>query len=261
LLSERADIVIAVSDPSTYDDALRDIHIAQAASVLPGPDYYTVLSWIHQILRPATYVEIGIRHGDSLRAALPDTKCIGIDPEPTLEGALPTQTRVFAVTSDKFFASYDLADVLGAKSFSLAFIDGLHLFEQALLDFIHLERFANRQSIIMIHDSLPLDRATSDRVRTTHFYSGDVWKLALCLKARRKDLRLTTIRTGPTGLCLISHLDPHSDTLRRNFDELVAEYVALDFTDYESRSHQMPDTVENTFAAVRSCIASLLPDA
>jgi hypothetical protein len=56
-------------------------------------------------------------------------------------------------TCDSFFASYDLAEVLRAKNFLLAFIDGLHLFEQALLDFIHLERFASRQSIIMIHDS------------------------------------------------------------------------------------------------------------
>jgi hypothetical protein len=249
-----------VPGPSTYDDALREIHIAQASTALPGPDYYTVLSWVHQILRPETYVEIGIRNGDSLRAASPETKCVGIDPEPTVEGALPPDTRVFAMTSDSFFESYNLSDVLGAQNFALAFIDGLHLFEQALLDFIHLERFANRQSIIMIHDSLPLDRTTSDRVRTTHFYSGDVWKLAMCLKAQREDLRLTTIRTGPTGLSLISRLDPHSDVLVRNFDELVAEYLALDFRDYQSRSQQMPDTVENSFAAVRSCIASLLQD-
>ena len=252
--------MINVPDTSQYDDALRDIHLAQASTALPGPDYYTVLSWVHQILRPATYVEIGIRHGDSLRAALPQTKCVGIDPEPTVNAPLPPDTRVFAMTSDTFFENYDLADVLGAKTFSLAFIDGLHLFEQALLDFIHLERFAGRQSIIMIHDSLPLDRATSDRVRTTHFYSGDVWKMAMCLKARRKDLRLTTIRTGPTGLCLISRLDPYSDVLVRSFDDLVAEYVALDFRDYEGRSHQMPDTVENDFAAVQSCIAGLLHD-
>ena len=165
------------------------------------------------------------------------------------------------MTSDSFFESYNLAEILDARNFSLAFIDGLHLFEQALLDFIHLERFAARQSIVMIHDSLPLDLTTSDRVRTTHFYSGDVWKLALCLKARRKDLRLTTIRTGPTGLCLISRLDPHSEVLLRNFDELVTEYVSLDFRDYENRGHQMPDTVENSFAAVQSCIASLLQDA
>lgn len=249
-----------MADVSQFDDALRDIHVAQASSALPGPDYYTVLGWVHQILWPATYVEIGIRHGDSLRAALPETKCIGIDPEPTVEGTLPPDTRVFAMTSDEFFASHNLAEVLGAGNFSLAFIDGLHLFEQALLDFIHLERFAARQSIVMIHDSLPLDRTTSDRVRTTHFYSGDVWKLAMCLKVHRKDLRLTTIRTGPTGLCLISRLDPHSDVLVRSFDELVAEYVALDFGDYENRSHQMPDTVENTYAAVQSCIAGLLQD-
>jgi hypothetical protein len=195
-----------------------------------------------------------------LRAALPKTKCVGIDPEPTVEGTLPPDTRVFSMTSDRFFESYNLAEVLGAKNFSLAFIDGLHLFEQALTDFIHLERFAARRSIIMIHDSLPLDRATSDRVRTTHFYSGDVWKLVMCLKARRKDLRLTTIRTGPTGLCLISRLDPHSDILARDFDRVVAEYLPLDFRDYEGRSHQMPDTVENSFAAVQCSIAGLLDD-
>ena len=145
-----------MADVSQYDDALRDIHVAQASSALPGPDYYTVLGWVHQILRPETYVEIGIRHGDSLRAALPETKCVGIDPEPAIEGPLPPDTRVFAMTSDEFFGSHDLAEVLGAENFSLAFIDGLHLFEQALLDFIHLERFAARQSIVMIHDSLPL---------------------------------------------------------------------------------------------------------
>jgi hypothetical protein len=245
-------------DTSPYDDALRDTHIAQAAAALPGPDYYTVLGWIHQILRPATYVEIGIRHGDSLRAALPETRCVGIDPEPTVNAPLPPDTGVFAMTSDSFFADYNLAEVLGQPNFSLAFIDGLHLFEQALLDFIHLERFASRRSIIMIHDSLPLDRATSDRVRTTHFYSGDIWKLAMCLKARRQDLRLTTIRTGPTGLCLISRLDPDSDVLVRSFDEVVSEYVALDFKDYKDRSQQMPHTVENDYAAVRSCIAGLL---
>jgi len=250
----------AVSDVCQYDDALREVHIAQASAALPGPDYYTVLGWIHQILRPASYVEIGIRHGDSLRAALPPTRCIGIDPEPTLEGNLPPDTHVFAMTSDDFFKSYNLALVLGAPSFSLAFIDGLHLFEQALRDFIHLEQFAGRRSIVMVHDSLPLDAVTSDRVRTTHFYSGDVWKLVLCLKTLRKDLRLTTIRTGPTGLCLISGLDPYSDVLATHFDELLAEYVALDFGDFAKRVDQMPETVENTFEAVQDCIGELLSD-
>ena len=59
---------------------------------------------------------------------------------------------------------------------------------------------------------------------------------------------------------MISRLDPDSDVLVRSFDELVAEYVALDFRDYQSRSQQMPDTVENSFAAVQSCTAGLLHD-
>ena len=112
------------------------------------------------------------------------------------------------MTSDSFFNTYDLAQVLRTPYFSLAFIDGLHLFEQALRDFIHLERFASHKSIILLHDCLPLDRATSDRIRTTHFYSGDVWKLPMCLKKHAQNLRIATIRTRPTGLCLVSHFDP-----------------------------------------------------
>src|SRR5208283_2381968 len=65
--------ISVVPPPSEYDDELLKVHLQQASDALPGPDYYTVLRWIHEVLRPANYVEIGVRQGDSLRAALPDT--------------------------------------------------------------------------------------------------------------------------------------------------------------------------------------------
>ena len=242
---------------SEYDDELLKVHLQQASGALPGPDYYTVLRWIHEILRPANYVEIGVRRGDSLRAALPDTTCIAVDPMPALAGPLPPRTQVLPVTSDVFFKSYDLCRLLGTSHFSLAFIDGLHLFEQALLDFIQLERLASCRSILMLHDCLPLDRITSERTRTTHFYSGDVWKLPLCLMAHRPDLGVVTIRTAPTGLCLVSRMDPRSDRLKRHYAEYVAEYTSLDFDYYKDHPHQMPESIPNTFAAVSSWIDTL----
>jgi hypothetical protein len=247
-----------IPPPSEYDDELLQVHLRQASDALPGPDYYTVLRWVHEILRPATYVEIGVRRGDSLRVALPDTNCIAVDPVPALEGPLPLRTQILPITSDTLFESYDLSGLLGASHISLAFIDGLHLFEQALSDFIHLERLANRSSIIMLHDCLPLDRMTSDRTRTTHFYSGDVWKLPMCLTVHRPDLRLVTIKTAPTGLCLVSHMDSGSDLLNRNYAEYVAEYAPLDFDYYRDHPGKMPATIPNTFTEVRDWITSVL---
>ena len=62
-----------MSEVQAFDDALLQEHLALAASQMPGPDYYSVLRWIHEILRPANYIEIGIRKADSLRLAAPET--------------------------------------------------------------------------------------------------------------------------------------------------------------------------------------------
>src|SRR5580698_1080401 len=126
-----------MSQAQTFDDALLQQHLALATRRMPGPDYYTVLRWIHEILRPATYIEIGIRKGESLRLALDQTICVGIDPEPDIQTPLSANTSVFRMTSDAFFAEEELPKLLHAPAFDLAFIDGLHLFEQALRDFIN----------------------------------------------------------------------------------------------------------------------------
>ena len=224
-----------VTAPS-YDNELLKVHLALAAEALPGPDYYSVLQWVHQILRPERYLEVGIRQGESLRLALPETECIGIDPTPLLQEPPTPKTKLFAMTSNEFFESQNLVDIWGVGTFSLAFVDGLHLFEQALLDFANLERLATTASIIMIHDCLPLDATTSERTRSTHFYSGDVWKLAMCLKNRRPDLKIKTIRTGPTGLCLVGNLQSQSDLSLKRYKEYIAEYLPLRFADYTEPS-------------------------
>ena len=259
------------SETLPFDDELLNEHLLLADRRLPGPDYYAVLRWIHETLAPSNYIEIGIRKGESLLLASPKTICIGIDPAPDIQEPLPTKTRVFSMTSDAFFNQETrvpqvsrlsrlgdfLPGLLRAPTFDLAFIDGLHLFEQALRDFINLEKFASPQSIVMLHDCLPLDAVTSDRTRTTHFYSGDVWKLTMCLKVHRPDLKMTMIRTGPTGLCLVSNLDAQSNTLDSNYEQYVREFLALGFADYERRQHEMPDSVGNTREEVAVCLEQM----
>src|ERR1051326_9082596 len=144
----------------SLDDGLHEQRLAQVARLFPGPDYYTVLGWIHEILKPANYIEIGVRRGTSLRLKWPETVGIGIDPEPVLDQAPPPTTQLFATTSDEFFQRHRLPELINAPCFVLAFIDGLHLFEQALRDFINLERYAGPGSVILIHDCLPLDEVS-----------------------------------------------------------------------------------------------------
>jgi hypothetical protein len=242
---------------SRHDLALRALHLARAREALPGPHYYGVLYWIHQILKPENYVEIGINTGESLAAAAPGTLCIGIDPEPRLDEPPPANTRIFPMTSDEFFAHHDLAELVGRDHIALAFIDGLHLFEQALLDFINLERYAGPRTIIVLHDCLPLDRATSARTRTTEFYSGDVWKLTLCLREQRPDLHMVIVPATPTGLCLVTGLDPKSTVLRDSYEACVARYIDLDFDDYQMRAPRMPAAIQNKRAVVTAYLEAL----
>ena len=104
-------------------------------------DYRDLLKRLHNLLKPATYVEIGIRYGKSFNLARATPHAIGVDPNPLLNCPLWPGAKVFSMTSDAFFASHDLSKELGGKPVELAFIDGLHLFEFALRDFINLEKY------------------------------------------------------------------------------------------------------------------------
>jgi Methyltransferase domain len=221
-----------------FDTALRDQQLEESKRRLPGPPYYKVLRWIHEALRPANYVEIGIRKGFSLAMALPGTPRIGIDPAPALAKELP-DTRTYVLTSDEFFARHDLGELVSGPV-ELAFIDGLHLFEQVLRDFINLERYAASDSVILLHDCLPFDDRTSSREQTTEFYSGDVWKAALALMRVRPDLEMATVRTAPTGLTMVRGLDPESRVLQRDLPELEAAYRELGFDYYLAHRDEMP---------------------
>ncbi len=238
------------------DEMLQE-HLSRAAALLPGPDYYQTLAWIHDAVSPARYLEIGVREGASLRVAHVETSCIAIDPAPQLKQPLGPNVRLFDVTSDCFFAEASLSEIWNQSHFDLAFIDGLHLFEQALRDFINLERHATPKSIVTIHDCIPLDEVTSSRTRTTQFYSGDIWKLIPALIRWRPDLQMNIIAAPPTGLCLVSNCDPASMVLNAQYDQIVNTYLSVGFEHYLAIRDSLPGLVENTPQAIRNCITTL----
>jgi Methyltransferase domain len=232
--------------------------LAKSRRRFPGPDYYEVLQWIHETIQPLTYVEIGVFDGRSLCLALPVTLSIGIDPNPRIIRRLSAKTRLFRLTSNEFFSRYDLPSLIGTAHFSLAFVDGLHLFEQALMDFINLERWSGRGSLILFHDSIPLDAKTSGRKQETMFYSGDVWKLLLCLHRYRPDLRIATIRTAPSGLSMIGNLDSGSRVLPSHLDLIVTRFRDLSFKYFQTHKHEFLNEIGNTYDDVKAAVSRLV---
>jgi hypothetical protein len=192
-------------------------------------DYLGLLRQIHEHLRPSTYVEIGVHEGASLTLAIPGTRCVGIDPTPSLRHPLGPNTSVLQQTSDAAFSGDELSRLLDGRPIALAFIDGQHLFECALRDFIALERRCTRSSTILVHDCYPRDEVTSARERTTVFWSGDVWKLVLCLAELRPELQVAVADVAPTGVAIVRGLDPTSQVLSRRYDELCARFIGLGY--------------------------------
>lgn len=205
-------------------------HLLLANVLLPGEPYLCLIGRIHHHLRPRTYMEIGVFKGESIKLAQPNTIALGVDPEPLLPFEPPPNLRIFAQSSDDFFARPDLGAYLQGMPLDLGFIDGMHHFEFALRDFINMERLCVSASTILVHDCYPLDSVTAARTRTTDFWSGDIWRLVLLLKKYRPDLSVNVIAAPMTGLGVIRNLDPSSRLLVDNLESVCAEFMALEYS-------------------------------
>jgi len=212
-------------------------------------NYYVLLGLIHQARRPDLYVEIGVNKGDSLTFAQPGTRLIGVDPEPQLE-TIPDNCTIVAQTSDEFFAN---PEALDGETIDLGFADGLHWWEQTLRDVAHLERHASPDGVILIHDCNPRDEITAARERTTVFWSGDVWKTVVALRRYRPDLTVVTADVAPTGLAIVTGLDPTNNTLFERYDDVVANIDELGWADLEAGDRgEMLGLVETDWESLRS---------
>lgn len=241
--------VSAISD-------FRPAHVLLSNMSLGGEHYFRMLKRIHEHLKPATYLEIGVFTGDSLRVVHPDTLTLGIDPEPKLAQPAGLNQRIFAQTSDEFFGHHDVLAELGGRRIDLGFIDGMHQFEFALRDFINIERLSNPSSVILVHDCFPIDAQTARRDRVTTFWSGDIWRLIVLLRKHRPDLAVHTVTTPPTGLGMIFNLDPASRVLSDNMDLIVAEYLALDYATIEDRKDELLNSCPNEWPRIQALLDS-----
>lgn len=207
------------------------------APALTGISYIEVLDALHRTLQPRRYLEIGMLGGATFR--LSRCPSIGVDPVLRLPGDVLVgrpATLLFETTSDRFFATQDPSKLLGGP-LDLAFLDGLHVFEVLLRDFINTERHCLPQSVIAMHDCLPTDLGMARPreepqmpavSRDRGAWAGDVWKMLPILRKYRPDLRIHVLDAVPTGLVLISGLDPANSVLSTNYSSILLEARALD---------------------------------
>jgi hypothetical protein len=189
-----------------------------------------MLGLLHKRRRVARYLEIGTQSGDSLKRAV--GQAIAIDPEFRLDKAAWGERpgiRLFEMTSDAFFAAHDPCAILGGP-IDLAFIDGMHLAEYVLRDFVNVERHCDRGALIVLHDAIPGNFEMTERDRRTaarrdkalaNAWTGDVWRVLPILRRERPDLHIQILDCEPTGLVLISNLDPGSRRLGDRIEEHV----------------------------------------
>jgi hypothetical protein len=200
-----------------------------------GLRYIRFLELLHQQHVFDWYMEIGCRSGKSFAPVR--SRTIAVDPffsiETNVIGAKPA-LHCFQQTSDDFFAGGFLSRNGIALSYS--FLDGMHLYEYLLRDFMNTEANAHPDGLIALHDCVPgsLDMTLRDHTKVRRIkkgWTGDVWKLIPILKEYRPDLTVTVFDCAPTGLVVVSGLDPANRVLQSEYDSIVARY-AVDLQDY-----------------------------
>jgi tetratricopeptide (TPR) repeat protein len=257
-LGRRADGIARQWHALELDPNLLQAHLLLVETLLPGEHYHQVLRGLHGRLKPRVYLEIGIETGASLALARPPTIALGIDPAPRISFDFTADTRVFETTSETFFAEHDVRALTGLPGFDLAFIDGLHTFDQALRDFTDIERLALPGSVVLVHDCMPLSAPTATREQHTRFWSGDTWKLVPLLKRHRPDLTVRTIACPPTGLAVITGLDPRSTVLVDDRAALVAEFIDLPFEYLDDDRDSKLNVIANDWSAIDQHLAQVL---
>ncbi|UXN58950.1 class I SAM-dependent methyltransferase [Phyllobacterium zundukense] len=211
-----------------------------------GLFYTTFLLKLHENLKPKTYFEIGTLTGGTL--ALSSCRSLAVDPffqvTNNVLGIKPSCTFI-QEGSDSFFRHYDPVAILGDK-IDLAFLDGMHLFEFLLRDFFNTERYCRRNSIIALHDCLPPGfnmtvRDPDDPRRAqsnsfSQFWTGDVWKIVPALRKYCPELKIEVFDCAPTGLVLITNLNPDRANKEDIYDKICDEFSEgdIDRASYDS---------------------------
>jgi hypothetical protein len=97
------------------------------------------------------------------------------------------------------------------------------------------------------------DRTPSPSGEATRagWWTGDVWRTLLALRKHRLDLAFSVIDSLPSGLVLVTNLDPQATVLTDNYETIVREMMSesldqIGFEEFFSMINLEPTSVIET---------------
>ncbi len=166
---------------------------------------YRINSIINK-LALSSYLEIGVNKGETF-TGVNATRKVAVDPVFNFDYherllLYRDNEHYYATTSDDFFYQND-------ESFEIIFLDGLHTFEQTFRDFCNAVTIAEKNTIIIIDDTLPSDiysahpiqdeaikTRKNDTLINSGSWHGDVYKTVFAI---REFFPLWSFRTIVSG--------------------------------------------------------------
>ena len=76
-----------------------------------------------------------------------------------------------------------------------------------LREFLNLEHYSSSETVVLIHDCIPIHPATATADRRSGQWTGDIWKLLSALIKFRPDLNVFVTPAPPSDLAIITNLD------------------------------------------------------
>lgn len=212
--------------------SLSNEELGEEIITLGGMSYLTYLADLVHAKKAKSYLEVGTNFGSSLAPI--SCASIAVDPTFRLNMDVVGKKKIcllYQMTSDDFFAEYKPNQIMG-RAIDTAFLDGMHLYEFLLRDIINTEKCCHRESLIVLHDCMPPTFEMTNREfkpaminkKYTNYWTGDVWKILPILERYRPDIRITYIDCPPSGLAVLTNLNPDSRVLDDNYQHIIEEY-------------------------------------
>lgn len=99
----------------------------------------------------------------------------------------------YNMTSDEMFSK-----ITSDKKYDIIFIDGLHEKYQVMRDILNSMEHLNDNGVILVHDTIPVDKLCGSYPREVGYWTGDVWKAIVVLYENNIDYFTIDIETGVT---------------------------------------------------------------
>lgn len=161
--------------------------------------YRSFLEFYCSWARPKSYLEIGVRSGETLRRVIPHCgKVTGVDPASHDWSEFQKYSHVclYQLSSDEYFQMHS------NESFDMVFIDGRHEYDQVLRDVRTSLQRLRGNGVVIAHDMLPPSRHWTDQT-----LCGDAYRVAIELRQDRS----LEVYTFPVryGLTVIGKVGDH----------------------------------------------------